>query len=62
VGVDEEELMVWADVLDQLAARRAEPMTCPHCGGTPLAVEERPDGVTRVSCPACRRFIEGRFQ
>ena len=53
--------MVWADVLDQLAARRGEPMTCPHCGAKPLDVEEQPSGSTRVSCPKCTRFIEGRF-
>lgn len=53
--------MVWADVLDQLAARRGEPMTCPHCSARPLSVEEQPSGVTRVSCPSCSRFIEGRF-
>lgn len=53
--------MVWADVLDLLTSRRAEPMACPHCTAKPLNVEELPSGVTRVSCPACSRFIEGRF-
>jgi hypothetical protein len=61
VGEDEEELAVWADVLDQVAARRAEPISCPHCGVAPLAVEQRASGITRISCTACRRFIEGRF-
>jgi hypothetical protein len=59
--VDEEELIIWQDVLDQVAARRAEPLACPHCHARPLAVDERPDGVTRITCPSCRKFIEGRF-
>jgi hypothetical protein len=61
VGPDEEDVMVWADVLDLLAAGRGEPLTCPHCGAKPLDVEEQPGGSTRVSCPKCTRFIEGRF-
>jgi DNA-directed RNA polymerase subunit RPC12/RpoP len=61
VGPDEEDVMVWADVLDQLAAQRGEPMTCPHCSAKPLSVEEQPSGMTRVRCPSCGRFIEGRF-
>jgi ribosomal protein L37AE/L43A len=61
VPVDEEELLIWQDVLDQVAARRAEPLTCPHCGQKPLTVEESPTGVTRITCPACQRFVEGRF-
>lgn len=53
--------MVWADVLDALAARRGEPLTCPLCGARPLDVEQLPSGATRVTCPKCTRFIEGRF-
>jgi transcription elongation factor Elf1 len=59
--VDEEELIIWQDVLDQVAARRADQLACPHCGATPLAVEDRPTGVTRISCATCGRYIEGRF-
>jgi ribosomal protein S27AE len=59
--VDEEELIIWQDVLDQVAARRVDLLACPHCGATPLAVEETPGGVTRISCAKCGRYIEGRF-
>ena len=59
--MDEEELIIWQDVLDQVAARRAEPLACPHCQAAPLSVEDRPNGLTRISCPACLKFIEGRF-
>lgn len=59
--MDEEELIIWQDVLDQVAARRAEPLACPHCQHKPLSVEERPNGVTRITCPSCQRFVEGRF-
>lgn len=59
--MDEEELIVWQDVLDEIAAGRRANLACPHCGARPLAVEERPSGATRVACPSCQRFLEGRF-
>ncbi|HLU68476.1 MAG TPA: hypothetical protein VKZ63_19460 [Kofleriaceae bacterium] len=59
--MDEEELIIWQDVLDQVAARRADRLACPHCGHAPLTVEEEPTGLTRITCPGCKRFIEGRF-
>jgi ribosomal protein S27AE len=59
--VDEEELIIWQDVLDQVAARRADRLACPHCAAVPLAIEEDPGGLTRIACGQCQRFIEGRF-
>jgi hypothetical protein len=59
--MDEEELIVWQDVLDEIAAGRRGALVCPHCSARPLTVEERPSGATRVSCPSCQRFLEGRF-
>ncbi len=60
--MDEEELIVWQDVLDEIAAGRRAGLACPHCGGRPLSVEDDPaTGATRISCPRCQRFLEGRF-
>jgi len=59
--MDEEELIVWQDVLDEIAAGRRAGLACPHCRAQPLAVDDEPTGVTRISCPSCRRFLEGRF-
>jgi hypothetical protein len=59
--MDEEELIVWQDVLDEVAAGRRAGLTCPHCAARPLTVEERPSGATRIVCPSCQRFLEGRF-
>jgi hypothetical protein len=61
--MDEEELIVWQDVLDEIAAGRRAGLACPHCGARPLSVEDDAgaSGPTRISCPSCRRFLEGRF-
>jgi hypothetical protein len=59
--MDEEELILWQDVLDEIAAGRREGLACPHCSARPLTVEERPAGATRIQCPSCQRFLEGRF-
>jgi hypothetical protein len=59
--MDEEELIVWQDVLDEIAAGRRADLACPRCGARPLAVDDDAAGATRIACPACRRFVEGRF-
>ena len=59
--MDDDELIAWQDVLDEIAAGRGDDLICPMCGQRPLAVEERPSGSTRISCPRCRKFIEGKF-
>ncbi|HTE56136.1 MAG TPA: hypothetical protein VK698_35030 [Kofleriaceae bacterium] len=59
--MDDEELIVWQDVLDEVAAGRRAALACPYCGVRPLTVEERPGGATRIACPSCHRFLEGRF-
>jgi hypothetical protein len=59
--MDEQQLIVWQDALDEIAAGRRTALVCPLCAARPLVVEDRPDGSTRISCPSCRRFLEGRF-
>lgn len=58
--------MAWQDVLDEIAAGRSENLTCPLCRKGKLVIEtlgepERSGGPTRISCPQCKKYIEGRF-
>ena len=59
--VDEEALIAWQDVLDMVAAGRPGEVSCPYCAHRPLTIEEV-DHATRISCPKCKKFIQGRFQ
>jgi hypothetical protein len=59
--LDEEDLIAWQDVLDEIVAGRSAGLACPHCGARPLEVDKLPGGMTRISCRSCRKFIEGRF-
>ena len=56
----EDEIIVWQDVLDSIAAGRSQDLTCPYCKTKPMVVEEV-EYSTRVSCPKCKKFIQGRF-
>ena len=58
--MDEEELVVWQDVLDQVAAGRPNDLVCPYCNHRPLVVEEV-EWSTRISCSKCKKFIQGKF-
>jgi hypothetical protein len=59
--VDEEALIAWQDVLDMVVAGRPEGLACPYCHARPLLIEEV-EFSTRISCPKCKKFIQGRFQ
>jgi len=59
--LDDEALILWQDVLDEIAAGRGNGMPCPHCGHRTLEIHELPDGITKVTCTGCKKFIEGRF-
>jgi hypothetical protein len=59
--VDEEALMPWMDVLDMVNAGRPSEVGCPFCNHRPLTIEEV-EHSTRISCPKCKKFIQGRFQ
>jgi len=59
--VDEEQLIVWQDVLDQVMAGRPNDLACPYCHTRPMVVEKLAYS-TRISCTKCQKFIEGRFQ
>ena len=61
-GLDDEELLQWQDVLDEIAAQRPDNLTCPFCGKSPLNVGETPNGRTRIECGECGKFVEGMLQ
>lgn len=58
--MDEEELIAWQDVLDQIAAGRPGDAVCPFCKHRPLTIEEV-DFSTRIACGRCGKFIQGKF-
>lgn len=58
--MDEDTAVLWQDALDEIVAGRPDGIACPFCTHKPLAVQ-RQARTTRISCPACKRFIEGNF-
>jgi uncharacterized Zn finger protein len=59
--LDEEELIVWQDVLDSIMAGRAEGLRCPACAKGFLEVTTEIDGTTKIRCLQCGKFLQGRF-
>ena len=53
-------MIAWQDVLDEVVAGRTGDLSCPHCKHRPLVVEEV-EHATRISCPRCLKFIQGKF-
>ncbi|WP_428268830.1 hypothetical protein [Haliangium sp.] len=56
----EDLVIVWQDVLDEIAAGRPDNLRCPYCGRTPLKVETE-GRRTRIGCDGCGKYIEGAF-
>jgi transcription elongation factor Elf1 len=60
--LDDEDSILWQDVLDEVAAGRTQNLVCPFCQKGALVVTvEQTDQRTRLECRSCRRFIEGRM-
>ena len=59
--MDEEDLIVWQDVLDEVAAGRPDGLVCPFCRKGKLEIEQGERGRVRIACPesGCKKFIEG---
>ena len=59
--MDEEDLILWQDVLDEVAAGRPGGLVCPFCRKGALEVEQGDRGRVRIACPeqSCKKFIEG---
>ncbi len=66
--MDEDDVVYWQDVLDDVAAGKTQGLRCPFCAANgknaEIAVSKPPEAplLTRVECKVCRRFIEGRLQ
>jgi hypothetical protein len=58
--MDEDEVIIWQDVLDDVAAGRVVGLTCPFCKKGEIKVDRQPQR-TRLECASCKRFIEGRM-
>jgi hypothetical protein len=63
--LDDDDLIAWQDVLDEIAAGRGEGLSCPFCRTGKLEIGANPDGArdskTRIECNRCKKFIEGQF-
>ena len=55
---DEEDFLLWQDILDEIAAGRQAGHVCPFCAGAEIQIEQEGKRV-RVFCPKCRKFVEG---
>lgn len=53
-------MIIWQDVLDDVAAGRVVGLTCPFCKKGEIKVDRQPQR-TRLECASCKRFIEGRM-
>lgn len=56
---NEEDMIVWQDVLDLIQAGRSD-VECPFCHKSQVEVTTK-GLVTRIMCPNCRKFVEGRM-
>jgi len=59
--LDDETLILWQDVFDEIMAGRPDSISCPKCSHHPLKVEQAPSGRTKISCDGCKAFLEGSF-
>ena len=59
--MDEEDMIVWQDVLDLIQAGRGDGLQCPFCKTGALTVTQK-ERVMRIMCSSCRKFIEGAMQ
>lgn len=60
---EEEDALIWQDVLDEVAAGRKQNLLCPFCKKGEISItDDEWQKRTRLECRSCRRFIEGRMQ
>lgn len=52
--------VLWQMVLDEFVAGKRSGIRCPFCAKADIAIDETPVR-TRLSCPECRRFVEGKL-
>ena len=56
---DEEDLIIWQDLLDEVAAGRTSGLVCPFCRGGAVQIEQGERGRVAITCPKCKKYIEG---
>jgi hypothetical protein len=62
--MDEDDVVLWQDLLDSVAAGREKGLQCPFCQETGKKGEvevKREAHKTRLECRTCKRFIEGKM-
>jgi len=59
--MDEDEVIMWQDVLDEVANGRVQNLRCPFCKKGEIKVDREQPPRTRLECASCKRFIEGRM-
>jgi len=53
----DDQILLWQDVLEEIAAGKKQKLSCPVCREGELNIEERGSRM-RISCPRCREFVE----
>lgn len=64
MDMGEDDVVLWQDVLDDVAAGKKTGLQCPFCeadGKRAEIVVSQREQVTRLECRLCRKFIEGRM-
>ncbi len=57
----EEAMLLWQDVLDLVQAGKTD-LPCPFCKKGQIQVKQvEGTRMTRLECPACRQYVQGRF-
>jgi len=62
--MDEDDIVLWQDLLDEVAAGRSKGLRCPFCPPTTKGSEvvvTKEGFKTRVECQVCHRYLEGRM-
>jgi hypothetical protein len=62
--MDDDDLVLWQDVLDDVANGKISNLKCPFCqkGEVKVSLPDATRQMTRLECTACRKFIEGKMQ
>jgi hypothetical protein len=58
--MEDEAMILWQDVLDEIMAGRTSNLRCPFCREGALSLTRGPRN-TKIECPRCHKYIEGRF-
>lgn len=57
---DDDEIVIWMDVLDEVMSGRTRSLRCPYCSTQGLEVEKTPANLS-IKCTACGKYFSGRL-